>query len=58
MLTGFAAGAVKGDLSNVGSAVGDSSEVGSAGEDSSKMGLTDSVEVEGILGKRSGKGLT
>jgi hypothetical protein len=37
------------DLLKVGLAVGDSSEVGSVGRDSSEMGLTDSVEVEGIL---------
>ena len=44
MLTGFAVGVERGDLSKVGSAVGDSSDVGSTGGDSSKMGLTDSAE--------------
>ena len=56
MLTGFAAGAERGDSSKVGSAVGDSSEEGSAGGDSSEMGLTDSSEGEGISGKRFGRG--
>jgi hypothetical protein len=44
VLTGFAAGAERGDSSKVGSAVGDSSEEGSTGGDSSEMGLTDSAE--------------
>ena len=57
MLTGFAAGAERGDLSKVGSAVGDSSKEGSVGGDSSEMGLTNSAEGEGILGKRFGRGL-
>jgi hypothetical protein len=66
VLTGFAAEAERGDSSKVGSAVrdslevglagGDSSEVGSTGGNSLEMGLTDSVEVEGISGKRSGRG--
>jgi hypothetical protein len=56
VLTGFAAGAERGDSSKVGSAVGDSSEEGSAGGDSSEMGLTDSAEGEGISGKRFGRG--
>ena len=58
MLTGFAAGAERGDLSKVGSTVGDSSKVGSAGGDSSEMGLTNSAEMEGISKKRSGRGST
>ena len=57
MLTGFTAGAERGDSSKVGSAVEDSSEEGSAGGDSSEMGLTDSAEGEGISGKRFGRGL-
>ena len=56
MLTGFATGAEKGDLSKVGSAVEDSSKVGSAGGDLLEMGLIDSAEGEGISGKRSGRG--
>ncbi len=56
MLTGFATGVERGDLSKVRSAVGDSSEVRSAGGDSSEIGLTYLAKVEGILGKRSGRG--
>ena len=56
MLTGFTTGVERGDSLKEGLAVGDSSEVGSAGEDSSEIGLIDSVEVEEILGKRSGRG--
>ena len=51
MLTGFAAGAEKGDSSKVGSAVKDSSEVGSARGDSLEMGLTDSAEWKESQGK-------
>ena len=56
MLTGFAAGAERGDSSKVESTVGDSSEEGSAGGDSSEMGLTKLAEGEGILEKRFGRG--
>ena len=66
MLIGFAAGAKRGDSSKIGLVVrdstemgstgGDSSEVGSAIGDSSEMEWTDLVEVEGISGKRSGRG--
>ena len=58
MLTGFTARTKRGDSLKVGSAIGDSSEVRSAGGDSAEMGLTDSIEVEGISGKRSGRGST
>ena len=56
MLTGFAAGAEKGDSLKVGSVVGDTSDEGSAEGDSSEMGLTDSAEGEGISGKRFSRG--
>ena len=46
MLTRFVAGAEGGDAIEVGSAGGDTSDVGSTGL----------LEVEGILGKRYGKG--